>query len=245
MTIARLIEDLVAANRILANENVVDAFGHVSVRHPDDPNRYFLSRARSPQLIDADDIMEFMLDGTPARQSSGTPYAERFIHSGLYEVQPHTQSVVHSHSQAVVPFSVGGEVIRPIMHNCAPIGAEVRTWDSRTRFGDTDLLVSNREMGRDLAQFMHGCPCALMRGHGSVVASQTLRLAVYTAIALQRSAELQSATKRYDEVIFLSPGEIAKANAMLEIKPDKPLIGLDRAWEYYCHRANVPFRPLT
>jgi ribulose-5-phosphate 4-epimerase/fuculose-1-phosphate aldolase len=243
VSITNLIEDLVVANRILANENVVDAFGHVSIRHPDNPNRYFLSRARSPQLIDADDIMEFSIDGTPVDPKGRTPYAERFIHSGIYELNPKTHSVVHSHSRAVVPFSVGGETIRPIMHNCAPIGAEVQTWDSRTKFGDTDLLVSNIEMGRDLACFMKGCPCALMRGHGSVAAAQTLRLAVYTAIALQTSAELQAQTARYDHVTFLSEGEIRKGNAMLEVKPDKPLIGLDRAWEYYCHRAGVPFRP--
>jgi len=238
-----LIEDLVAANRILAHENVVDAFGHVSVRHPTDANRYFLSRARSPALIEADDIMQFMMDGTPIDPPAGhAPYIERYIHSGLYEARPDIQSVVHSHSRAVVPFGVGGETIRPMLHNCAPIGAHVPIWDSRTKFGDTDLLVSSLAMGRDLAGFMENCPSALLRGHGSVAAARSLRLAVYIAIALQTSAELQAQTSRYESVVFLSPGEIEKGSVMLNAPPGKPQFSLERAWEYWCHRAGVPFR---
>jgi HCOMODA/2-hydroxy-3-carboxy-muconic semialdehyde decarboxylase len=237
-----LIEDLVAANRILAHENVVDAFGHVSVRHPADPGRYFLSRARSPQLIESDDIMEFLIDGTPVGPPGHAPYIERYIHSGLYEARPDIQSVVHSHSRAVVPFGVGGETIRPLLHNCAPIGVEVPIWDSRTKFGDTDLLVSSLEMGRDLASFVKARPSALLRGHGSVTAARSLRLAVYIAIALQTSAELQAQTSRYESVVFLSPGEIEKGSLMLNAPPGKPQFSLDRAWEYWCHRAGVPFR---
>ncbi|HVY57364.1 MAG TPA: class II aldolase/adducin family protein [Xanthobacteraceae bacterium] len=240
-----LIDDLVVANRILANENVVDAFGHVSIRHPNDSGRFFLSRARSPQLIEADDIMEFSLDGVPLDPQRGTPYAERFIHSAIYELRPEIHSVVHSHSKAVIPFGVGGEKIRPLMHNCAPIGAEVPIWDSRSSFGETDLLVSNPAMGRDLARFMDVRPSVLMRGHGSVAAAHTLRLAVYIAIALQTSAELQAQVHRYDNVTFLSPGEIEKGAAMLRVDPNRPLIGLDRAWEYWCYRAGMPFRPVA
>src|SRR6476660_1739033 len=188
--LAFLIDDLVAANRILAHENVVDAFGHVSVRHPLHPDRYFLSRACSPQLIEASDIMEFALDGTGVDPQGRSPYLERYIHSGIYEARADIRSVVHSHSQAVIPFGVGGETLRPLMHNCAPIGAEVPIWDSRAHFGDTDLLVSNMAMGRDLATFMQTKPSALLRGHGSVAAARSLRLAVFIAIALQRNAEL-------------------------------------------------------
>jgi ribulose-5-phosphate 4-epimerase/fuculose-1-phosphate aldolase len=240
-----LIEDLVAANRILAHEGIVDAFGHVSIRHPDDPSRYFLSRARSPQCIEVDDIMEFSLDGVAIDARGRSPYLERFIHGALYEARPEINSVIHSHSRAVIPFGVGGEKIRPIMHNCAPIGAEVPIWDSRANFGDTDLLVSSPAMGRDLARFMKGCPCALLRGHGSVAAAASLRLAVFTAIALQDSAALQREASRYDDIVFLSPGEIEKGMAMVNVVPGKPLVGLDRAWEYWCYRANVPFRAQT
>jgi ribulose-5-phosphate 4-epimerase/fuculose-1-phosphate aldolase len=241
--VSALIDDLVIANRILGFEGVVDAYGHVSVRHPDNPQRFFLSRARTPQCIEADDIMEFTLDGAAFDPRGRTPYLERFIHAALYEARPDIRSVVHSHSKAVIPFGVGGESIRPIMHNCAPIGEAVPTWDSRTKFGDTDLLVSNMEMGRDLAHFMDHAPTALMRGHGSIATGRSLRRAVYNAISLQTSADLQMQSSRFDQIIFLSPGEIRRVMKMFDEADDKPLVGIDRAWEYWCHRAGLPFRP--
>ncbi|MBZ5699240.1 MAG: class II aldolase/adducin family protein, partial [Acidobacteriia bacterium] len=135
-----LIEDLVAANRILATENVVDAFGHVSVRHPEDAGRYLISRAKSPELVDSDDIMEFTLDGAPVDARGRKPYLERFIHGALYEARPDIQSVVHNHSRSVIPFGITGEKLRPVMHSCATMGREVPVWDAQDKFGDTDLL---------------------------------------------------------------------------------------------------------
>ncbi len=239
-----LIEDLVVANRILAAEGITDAYGHVSLRHPERPDRYLLSRARTPQCIEAADIMEYAFDGTPVEPRGRSSYLERFIHGALYEARPDVQAVVHSHSLAVIPFGIGGEAIRPILHNCALIGASVPIWDSRDRFGDTDLLVSDMSMGRDLARSVARGTSALMRGHGSVVAERSLRRAVYVAIALQTSAELQmKAASRYDAVRYLSPGEIEKSVAMLDKAEGKPGQGIDRAWEYYCYRAGVAYRP--
>lgn len=236
-----LIEDLVTANKILANEGVVDAFGHISVRHPDNPDRYLLARARTPQCIEASDIMEFELDGTPIDPGGRSLYLERYIHGAIYEAHHQVNCVVHSHSHSVVPFGVGGESIRPLLHNCAVIGPQVPIWDSRDKFGDTDLLVSNMTMGRDLAQFMQTCPTCLMRGHGAVVSGRSLRSAVFTAIALHTSAELQAQSSRFKTIKFLSPGEIEKIMAMFDALEAKG--GGDRAWEYWCFRAGVPFRP--
>ena len=238
-----LIDDLVVANRILSTEGVVDAYGHVSVRHPDKPERFFLSRARTPQCVEADDIMEFTLEGVAVDPRGRTSYLERFIHAALYEARPDVQSVVHSHSRSVIPFSVAGETIRPIMHNCAPIGEAVPIWDSREKFGDTDLLVANMTMGRDLAHFVGHRPTALMRGHGSVAAGRSLRRAVYNAISLQISADLQMQSYRFDKITFLSPGEIRQVLKMFDDVEDKPLAGMDRAWEYWCHRAGVGLKP--
>jgi ribulose-5-phosphate 4-epimerase/fuculose-1-phosphate aldolase len=242
--LSELVEDLIIANRILSFEGVVDAYGHVSVRHPNDPNRFFLSRARTPQCIETDDIMEFKLDGAALDPHGRTPYLERFIHAAMYEARADVNSVVHSHSRSVIPFSVAGESIRPIMHNCAPIGDAVPIWDSRDKFGDTDLLVANMEMGRDLAHLIGQRPTALMRGHGSVASARSLRRAVYNAISLQTSADLQMQASRFDKITFLSPGEIRQVMKMFDDVEDKPLAGMDRAWEYWCHRAGVPFKPL-
>jgi ribulose-5-phosphate 4-epimerase/fuculose-1-phosphate aldolase len=238
-----VIEDIVTANRILSTEGVVDGYGHVSMRHPERPDRYLMSRARAPHAIEAADIMEFALDGTPIDARGRSPYLERYIHGALYEGRPDVNSVVHSHSLAVIPFGVAGETIRPMMHNCAMIGAEVPIWDVGDKFGDTNLLVVSMDMGRDLARTVGKGSTALMRGHGSVVAERSLRHAVTCSVLLQISANLQMAAARFDTVKFLTPGEVAKCQSMLGASQGVPGQGLDRGWEYYCLRAGMPYRP--
>jgi len=239
------IEELVAANRILSSEGVVDAFGHVSARHPDDPGRFLLARARSPRRVEADDIMEFTLDGEPVDRRGREIYLERYIHAALYQARAELRSVVHSHSMVTIPFGVGGEQIRPMLHNTALIGKEVPIWDSRDGFGDTDLMVTDMTMGRDLARTVGANPTALMRGHGAVGVGRSVRRAVFVSIKLQEAAYLQQLASRYETVKFLSPGEVDKMMSALEEIDDKPLLGIDRAWEYWCDRAGVPFKPAS
>src|SRR6202795_4161724 len=164
--IATLIEELVTANRILAREGIVDSFGHISARHPDNPQHYLLSRARAPDCIEEADIMEFTLDGTAVDAQGRAPYLERFIHGALYEARPDVHSVVHNHSPSVIPFGITSAKLKPLLHMCANIGHEVPVWDCRDKFGDTTLLVSDMDMGRDLARLLGSRPSALMRGHG-------------------------------------------------------------------------------
>ena len=146
------IEELVTANRILATEGIVDSFGHVSVRHPTRPDRFLLSRARAPERIEAEDIMEFTLTGEAADARGRKPYLERFIHGALYEARPDVQSVVHNHSPSTIPFGITGKKLWPLLHMCASIGHQVPLWDSHDKFGDTSLLVDSMAMGRDLAK---------------------------------------------------------------------------------------------
>ncbi len=242
-SIAALIEEIVIANRILAAEGITDAYGHVAVRHPERPDRYLLSRARSPQCIEAADIVEYTLDGTPIDLRDGSSYLERFIHGAMFEERPEVMAVVHSHSLSSIPFGVGGETIRPMLHNTAVIGAAVPIWDSRDRFGDTDLLVRSMEMGRDLARAVGRGTTALMRGHGSVVAERSLRRAVFCAIALQTAANLQREVARYERAKFLSPVEVEQCARIFDDVEGRPLQGIDRAWEYYCYRAGMAYRP--
>jgi len=234
--LANAIEDLVAANRILAAEGVVDAFGHVSVRHPTDPKRFLLSRARAPELVQPDDIMEFTLEGEAVGARGRAPYLERFIHGALFEARPDVFSVIHNHSLSVIPYGMSDERLKPVMHMTASIGAEVPVWDSQTKFGDTDLLVSDMAMGRDLALTVGKGPTSLMRGHGCVVASRSIRKAVYTAVYLEVNAALQMQASRLKNPKFLSPGEVKK---ITDADSD---FGINRAWERWCRRAEVPFR---
>lgn len=228
------VEELVIANRIVAAEKVCDAFGHVSMRHPDDPKKFLLSRGRAPELIEAKDIMIFALDGTTI-EGKGKPYLERFIHGAIYEARPDAQAVVHSHSYSVVPFSVIGEKLRPIMHVCATIGADVPVWDPQTNFGDTDMLIANMEQGRDLARALGPRTSVLMRGHGSTVAGRSLREAVYAAVMLEVNAQLQLKARAMGEVKFLTEGEIAKIRERQD--KGRPGEGFDRAWQYWLRHA--------
>ena len=150
-----------------------------------------MSRARAPECIESDDLMEFTLEGVPDRAAGRKPYAERFIHGAIYEARPDVHAVVHNHSPSVIPFGITGTPLRPVMHMCASMGTQVPTWDSRTNFGDTNLLVTNMEMARDLAAALGDRPVALMRGHGCVVAGPSLRDVVFNAVYLELNAELQ------------------------------------------------------
>lgn len=232
-----LIDELVTANRILAREGIVDSFGHISVRHPDDPRRYLLSRSRAPDCIEKDDIMEFALDGTPIDARGRAPYLERFIHGALYEERADVVSVVHHHSESVIPFGVvAGATIKPIFHMGASIGREVPVWDSHDQFGDTALLVENMAMGRDLAKSMSaGMTTALMRGHGATVAGRSIRHAVYISVYLEVNARLQQQAMRMGEVKYLTPGEVDR------VASRTGPYGINRAWENWCRRAGRPF----
>jgi len=230
----RVISDLVVANRILAREGVVDAFGHISVRHPERPDRYIMSRSRAPELVTADDLMVFELDGTPVDPRGRQPYAERPIHSGLYEARPDVLSVIHNHSYDLIPFSVTRAQLRPMIHVAAPMGAHVPVWDIRDKFGEGDMLVVTPEQGRDLAEAVGEGSVALMRGHGCVVAGTSIRLAVMTAIYTQVNARLQIEALRLGEPKFMTQDEI---DAMA--KRQQTPIAADRAWEYWRARAGA------
>jgi len=229
----QVLRDLVAANRILAHEGVVDAFGHVSVRHPERPDRFLLSRSRSPELVTLDDILEFGLDGQPIKPDAPPLYSERFIHAGIYEARPDVKSVVHNHAYELIPFGVSKTPLRPLLHTAARIGADIPVWDIREKFGDTNLLVVDIQQGRDLAKKLADKRMVLMRGHGCAVGGPTVASSVMTSIYAQVNARLQmQALQLGDEVTYLSRGEIDEMNGY-----DPGARGHDRAWEYLKHRA--------
>jgi ribulose-5-phosphate 4-epimerase/fuculose-1-phosphate aldolase len=229
----RALADLVIANRILSHENVVDAYGHVSVRHPGDPKRYLLARSLSPEMVQQADIMEFALDGTPLGGDGRQPYLERFIHGAVYEARPEVIAVVHAHAEDVLPFGITDAPLRPVIHSGSFMGAEVPVWDIRDKFGDTNLLVTNMPQGRDLAVRLGGNNVALMRGHGFVAAARSLIEVVRMSVYVPRNARVQMAAMRLGAVKPLSRGEIDARNA--GYKPHSPETW--RAWEYWATRA--------
>jgi len=239
--ISRLLDDLVTANRILADNNVVDSFGHVSVRHPDKPGRFLMSRARAPMCVESGDIMEFTLEGEVVGPAAGKPYSERFIHGAILEARPEVMSVVHNHSPNVVPFSVmKRQCFCAVTHMAAPVGRDVPNWDIRDRFGDsTNLLVTSVEMARDLAKSLGTRTMALMRGHGCVVVGRSLREAVFTSIYAELNAQILGKAMAMGEFIALSDGEIA-ANTK-----GRAGFTFERGWENWCRSVGRPYYPLA
>ena len=236
--IAALKQELVTANRILAKENVLDSFGHISVRHPDHADRFFMSRARAPEVLVEDDILEMTLEGVVLGPvpSPGKPYSERFIHGAIFEARPDVMSVVHNHSPSVIPFSVTGKRMRPIMHMCAPIGNDIPTWDIRNKFGETNLLVTNMAMARDLALTLGKRTVSLMRGHGSVVVGKSIREVVFTSNYMEKNADMLIKSLTIgDDVQYLSDGEVDIATR------GRAGFTFERGWENWCNKVARPY----
>ena len=184
------LQELVTANRILAREGVVDAYGHVSIRHPDHLDRYILSQSRAPDLVEVSDLMEYTLQGDPIDQQGQAMYTERPIHGGIYETRDDVLAIVHNHSPTVIPFTVTNTPLRPILHLAALTGPELPVWDIRDNFGDTNLLVTTMDQGRDLARCLGDRRVSLMRGHGCVIAGKSIREVVMASVYLQVNAGL-------------------------------------------------------
>ncbi len=232
-TTGGLVQDLVLANRILADQGVLDGFGHVSARHDSDPGRFLISQSRAPSAVTAMDIMEIDFAGNPVPGTGLKPPLERFIHGEIFKARPDVMAVVHSHSPSIIPFGVTGGNLRAICHVCAFLGSKTPIFEIRDGFGDaTDLLIRNIETGAALAKALGAAPVILMRGHGNAVVGTSIRHAVYRAIYTELNARLQSEAMRLGDVTFLSEAE--SKNATLGVEAD-----LSKPWEHWVKRVRV------
>jgi HCOMODA/2-hydroxy-3-carboxy-muconic semialdehyde decarboxylase len=226
------VTQLVLANRILARENIIDDFGHVSIRHPLEPERYFISRSRSPANVTRGDILEYTLDGELVGNDPRRPYAERHIHGAIYKDRPDVKSITHHHARSVVPFTISDVSLRPIFHMASVTGKDFGHWDSQDEFGDTNMLVDTMEMGHSLSRALGGNRVVLLRGHGCVCVAESIKAVIMVSIGLRDNAELIQATRQLGEVKYLTDGEIEKSGKMLLGE-----LALDRAWDYWLARS--------
>ena len=224
---AALLEDMVIGSRILADFGVLDGFGHVSARHPTNPNRFLMARSLAPALVNADDIMEFDLEGNAVDARGRTVFLERFIHSEIYKARPDVMGVVHTHSAGVIPFSVTNVPLRAMFHNPSFLAAGAPVWDIRKDFGETNMLVSDSAKGKSLAKTLGEKSVVLMRGHGDVTVGPSVKMAVFRAYYTDVNAKLQSqAIALGGEINYLTPGEGEQA--------DKTnFVVLDRIWNLW------------
>jgi ribulose-5-phosphate 4-epimerase/fuculose-1-phosphate aldolase len=229
------ISELVIANRIVAHLRLVDSFGHVTVRNPENPQRFFMSRARAPGLVTKEDVLEINLDSTPVDLRGLRPYSERFIHGCLYKSRPDVMAICHNHAHELLPLAVTKTVTRPALHTASVIGHEVPVWDIRDQFGDTNMLVTTNEMGDSLAATLGKGNAALMRGHGSVVVGKSVQDTVFTTFYLRLNAEVViKAMSMGGTVTYLSAGEIDQSGELHRLPSAQ-----GRAWEDWCSQAGI------
>jgi len=227
-----LIEDLVAANRILADQGVLDGYGHVSARHDQDPDRYLLSRSLAPELVTAGDIMEYDLDSRPLDPHGRAAYLERYIHGEVYRARPDVRAIVHHHAPSVIPFGASTVPLRPLYHMAAFLGGGVPVFDIRAAAGGpTDMLVSSAALGQALARGLGEHSAVLMRGHGAVVVGASLPQAVARSVYMEIDARVAAqAIALGGEVRYLDPEEARRAQAVVEAT-------LGRPWELWKRKA--------
>ena len=218
------LEDLVAAYRILAAHGVIDAYGHVSLRSPRNPQRYYLAKSIAPELVRPEDLIEYDLDSRPLDDQGRESVRERFIHGEIFKTRPEVMAVVHNHSPSVVPFSVTNVPLKPIFHMATFIGEGIPNFEIRKVEKGTDLLVKTPKLGKALASVLGKKPAALMRGHGSVVVGENLPRAVGRSIYLELSAQLQMQARSLSrKITYLDAAEVKASNPVQDYKRAWPL----------------------
>jgi ribulose-5-phosphate 4-epimerase/fuculose-1-phosphate aldolase len=230
MTHADLIDDLVAANHILAHRRIFDAYGHISARDPNNPGHYWLTRSRPPADVTADDIIEFDLDNKPMRAGENRLFFERVIHGEVYKARPDVMAVCHNHSPSLIPFGNSETRLRPMVGNAAFLGEGAPVFDIRTVDDEGDLNVCTVPQASAMARALGPHTIVLLRGHGAVVVGESVRQCVRHAVIAETNARQQIEATILGPVHFLTASEIAYARCQ---KPKDA----DRAWQHWKRQA--------
>jgi HCOMODA/2-hydroxy-3-carboxy-muconic semialdehyde decarboxylase len=223
--------ELALANRIAANEGVLDTFGHVSMRHPDNPQRYFLSRSSAPDMVTTEGLIEYDLDSQPVREPGVPQYSERVIHGEIYKARPDVMSVCHHHSPSFMPLIATSSDYVPIFHLAATGGIKPPYWDQHDEFGDTMMLVRTPEEGASLARALGQHRMVLMKRHGVTIVGSSVRDCVYRAVQTCRNAEFQVRAMSIGTISWLSEGEARLADEITG-----KTTGLIRSWDSWVRR---------
>ena len=225
-----VLEDLAAASRILADQGVFDAAGHVSMRHPHHAERFLMSRSLAPALVTADDVMEFTLECEACEARGRTGFLERFLHGGIYRKRSDVMAIAHGHSPSVIPFGLVATPMRATYHNAAFLAAGVPVFDIRDAFGATDIVINSSERGGALAEALGDKSVVLLRAHGFTAVGPSLQAAVFRAVFTEVSARVQlQAAALGGPIAALDAEEGHKADAI-------NLATLGRSWDLWKRR---------
>ena len=220
------IADLVTAYAILLNEDVLDSFGHVSVRSVDDPGRFLMPYAMPPSLVTAEDVIEYSAsDSQPVDPRGRKVNGERYIHGEIYKARPDVQAVIHSHSQAVIPFSVAGATLRPVVAQAGFLPLETPNFEIReARGNERGMQITTAERGASLARKLGKAPVVLMRGHGNVVVGSSVKQATVYAVYTDINARMQAASLALnDAIVTMNEPELFDASEF----------DINRPWEHF------------
>lgn len=224
-----MFDDLVTAHRILVNEKVLDAFGHVSLRDAARPDRFWLGCAKPPNTIGKDDLLCFGLSGEPVEKTDRPLFSERYIHSAIYAARPDVGAICHHHASSIMPFCLTGRPLAAVSQTGAFLGRATPVWDSADEFGDTRLLVDTPEQAASLARSLGAGSLVLMRGHGATVAGAGVREVVFKSVYACRDADALRQAAMLGAVTPLSAGEIEKGRTVAAS-------AIDRGWNYWLAR---------
>ena len=230
------IEELVLANHILYDQNAVDGYGHISVRSPINPNTFFLARSVAPSVVKVEDIMEFDMNGKALNGDTRVAYGERFIHSGILKNRPDINSVIHGHAAPILPFGLTGTTLKPVYHMSAFLGEGAPVFEIRNFAKpnpDTDMFVSNGDLGDALSKTMGLQYFVLMRGHGYAAGADSIKKAVFRAVYAIQNASIQSEAMKMGQVQYLSPGEAIASQETIEKTIGRP-------WQLWSERVKKP-----
>lgn len=235
--VMNLRREMVLAHRILVDQGVMEAFGHISVRHPEAPELFLLPSACAPSRVSLDDIIEFTLEGRPAQPTQAKLFSESIIHAAIYRARPDVMAVCHHHSPSIMPFCITGVALEPVSQTGAAMGAHVPFWDSRTEFGDTKLLVVTPEEADSLARALGPDWLVLMRRHGATAVGRSLRELVFRAVHSCRDADYQLRGRMLGPIEPLSPKERELAG---QLRPDP----INRCWQHWTTLLSANLRPV-
>jgi HCOMODA/2-hydroxy-3-carboxy-muconic semialdehyde decarboxylase len=218
--------DLVTAYRILVNEGILDSFGHVTVRSAKNPNIFYMPRAMPPALVTLDDLLELRVaDSQPVDPKGRRVNGERYIHGEIYKARPDVMSVIHSHSQAVIPLSLTPIKMKPVIAQAGFLPPETPSFEIREarKAGDRGMQVTDSARGAALARTLSSHPAALMRGHGNVVVGASVKQAVVYAAYIDINARMQT------QALLLSR-DVVSMNEPELFTPEE--FDINRPWEH-------------
>jgi HCOMODA/2-hydroxy-3-carboxy-muconic semialdehyde decarboxylase len=219
----------------------LDSAGHVSMRNPENPNQYFLSRYIASGSVTPADIVVYDLDSVPVGRNRNDGYQERFLHGEMYKARPDVNAVVHSHTAELIMYGASTATVRlrPIMNGGTFIGDGLPLHDIRKFRTGNENIISTPVLGRSLGQVIGNKGAVFLLGHGMATVDSSVYGLVGRAEALRENARIQTqAIALGGNVTYLDP-----VPPPAPVAPNAPARvtgeGGGRGWQYWVRKVSI------